>query len=89
MRFIECNFMNLSQRQRRRLNNRKTFHIIKIQNDWGFYMAFSKSETSVDKFSLDDFPPFSAHDLEMAFSLKKISGIKEISLSIYRFCVRL
>lgn len=27
-------------------------------------MAFSKSETTVDKFSLDEFPAFSAHDLE-------------------------
>lgn len=37
-------------------------------------MAFSKSETTVDKFSLDEFPAFSAHDLEMAFSLKKNIG---------------
>lgn len=35
------------------------------------YMAFSKSETTVDKFSLDEFPAFSAYDLEIAFSLKK------------------
>lgn len=48
-----------------------------------FYMAFSKSETTVDKFSLDDFPPFSAHDLEMAFSLKK--KYRESKKSAYPF----
>ncbi|HIG0327274.1 TPA: hypothetical protein ACX87D_001145 [Legionella pneumophila] len=46
-------------------------------------MAFSKSETTVDKFSLDDFPPFSAHDLEMAFSLKK--KYRESKKSAYPF----
>lgn len=56
---------------RNKLNNVKTFHIIKIQTNGVLCMAFSKSETTVDKFSLDEFPAFSAHDLEMAFSLKK------------------
>lgn len=69
---------------RNKLNNGKTFHIIKAQTNGVLYMAFSKSETTVDKFSLDEFPAFSAHDLEMAFSL---TGIKGIRLSIYRFCL--
>lgn len=50
---------------RNKLNNVKTFHIIKIQTNGVLCMAFSKSETTVDKFSLDEFPAFSAHDLEM------------------------
>ncbi|HAT8178168.1 TPA: hypothetical protein JA361_01550 [Legionella pneumophila] len=46
-------------------------------------MAYNKLETTVDKFSLDEFPTFSAHDLEMAFALKKKS--RELKKSDYPF----